>query len=223
MPRETAAMPTALWRDPNFTDMPWQAQLLYFQLSTQPDLNQAGYLPLLPRRWASMSKGGDADNILRDLDVLIEREWAWADHDLQEVLVRRHTPPAGHKQLQGALQATFAMTSVRLRQIAAALLLAPSESNGLSRGSSPIAKMRLAVYERDSYACQACGWMPDIPPQYDGRFALGAVSLDESAGMYRVRLLELDHVYPNFLGGEFKFENLQALCNSCNASKGARV
>lgn len=35
--------------------------------------------------------------------------------------------------------------------------------------------------------------------------------------------LELDHIYPFKLGGRFEIDNLQALCNSCNARKGATV
>ncbi len=59
------------------------------------------------------------------LDELVANEWAWVDDDHEEVLVRRHTAPAGHKKIQGALQATFEVSSPRLRQIAVAMLSAP--------------------------------------------------------------------------------------------------
>ncbi|MET0416030.1 MAG: HNH endonuclease [Actinoplanes sp.] len=216
-------MPTALWRDPSFAGMDWRAQRLYFLLSTQPDLNQAGYLPLLMKRWAGMSADGDVQGIRLALDELVSNEWAWVDEDFQEVLVRRHTAPAGHKQLQGALQATFDMSSRSLRQIAVAMLSSPDFLVGSPRTGSPLARMRILVYARDGFTCQGCGWAPRVPNGYDGRYALGEVKLDSDRGAYRVRLLELDHVFPESLGGLFEYDNLQTLCNSCNACKGARV
>lgn len=56
--------------------------------------------------------------------------------------------------------------------------------------------LRLAVYERDGWACLHCS------------------SLDT---------LSLDHIYPHSLGGEDTFENLQTLCRPCNSRKGAKV
>lgn len=223
MSREVVAMPTALWRDANFASMNWQAQRLYFLLSTQPDLNQAGYIPMLTRRWAGMSAGGDVASIQAALDELVANEWAWVDDDHEEVLVRRHTAPAGHKQIQGALQATFEVASPRLRQIAVAMLSAPDFMVGSPRTGSRLARMRVLVYARDAFTCQRCGWAPYVPEGYNGRYALGTVSLDPGKRAYQVRLLELDHVFPESLGGLFEYDNLQTLCNSCNASKGARV
>lgn len=224
MPKDVAAIPTSLWRNPSFAGMTWQAQRLYLLLSTQSKLNQAGYLPLLVKRWAGMSMDGDVESIRSALNELVASEWAWADEDYQEVLIRRHTPPAGHKKLQGALQATFEISSPRLRQVAVAMLATPESPIGASANGSPLAKMRVRVYSRDGFMCKACGWTPPhIPDGYDGRYALGAVTLDPGGRFYRVRLLELDHVFPESLGGLFDYENLQTLCNSCNASKGARV
>lgn len=57
-------------------------------------------------------------------------------------------------------------------------------------------EVRRLVYERDGHRCVTCG-------------------TDEG--------LTLDHIYPWSLGGEDTVENLQAMCRSCNSSKGARV
>lgn len=221
MAREVASMPTALWREPGFAALSWRAQRLYFLLSTQPNLSQAGHLPLAPRRWAGMSSDGQAEQVLEDLRELEEARWAWIDWDLEDVVVRRHTPPRGHKQLQGALQATFDISSPALRQMAVDGLLV--DQGVAPRGNTAFARTRLEVHTRDNFTCRSCDWRPAVPDGYDGRYALGLVFLDREARQYRVRLLELDHVYPEFLGGKFELSNLQTLCNSCNASKGARV
>lgn len=54
-------------------------------------------------------------------------------------------------------------------------------------------RLRLNVYERDSYQCIQCGTNKD---------------------------LSLDHRHPESLGGKALLENLQTLCRSCNAKKG---
>lgn len=58
------------------------------------------------------------------------------------------------------------------------------------------AALRTRVFERDRYRCVTC-----------------ATHLDLTA----------DHIVPESLGGPTEFENLQTLCRSCNARKGARV
>jgi len=56
--------------------------------------------------------------------------------------------------------------------------------------------LRTRVFERDGYRCQTCdGWQD----------------------------LCADHIIPESLGGETTYENLQTLCRSCNAKKGART
>lgn len=57
-------------------------------------------------------------------------------------------------------------------------------------------ELRAAVYERDGHACLIC----KTPEN-----------------------LTLDHIWPFSRGGEDTFENLQTLCRSCNARKGAKV
>jgi hypothetical protein len=72
----------------------------------------------------------------------------------------------------------------------------------LGRRADPLARpkiplvLRLAVYERDGYACRQCGTS---------------------------EALSLDHIHPFSLGGKDTFNNLQTLCCPCNSRKGARV
>ena len=64
-----------------------------------------------------------------------------------------------------------------------------------TRNAIPTA-VRLAVYERDNWACRECASTAD---------------------------LTLDHIWPWSLGGTDTEDNLQTLCRSCNSRKGARV
>lgn len=54
---------------------------------------------------------------------------------------------------------------------------------------------RAFIFERDGFRCAWCGGTED---------------------------LTVDHIYPRSLGGAHTEDNLQALCRSCNSSKGAR-
>lgn len=74
---------------------------------------------------------------------------------------------------------------------------------------------RLAVYLRSDFCCCTCGLRFDVPDGYDGKRAL---SFRWVGGF---QILELDHIVPYVLGGTTAQDNLQALCTSCNARKGA--
>lgn len=94
---------------------------------------------------------------------------------------------------------------------------------GRSIHPNTMRRVRLAVYTRDGFACLHCRWAPPIPEDYDGRYALGVTTYDPIRNHFGCRLLELDHIHPYSLGGKFEVSNLQTLCNSCNARKGAKV
>lgn len=224
MARSRVLIPTSIWRRPDFAAMNAEAQWLYLTLCTQPNLSQAGMLPLTPNRWASLSTTGSTAEITTSLGEMEAAGYAAVDQQTEEAAVRRLVPPAGHKQLQGALADTTRINSLRLRLFALDQLNAVGHDGhrDTASGRSGIPVMRLRVYTRDGFRCRRCSWEPVKPNTYDGRYALGEVTLD-ATGRYRLRVLELDHVYPKSLGGPFAFDNLQALCSTCNASKGASV
>ena len=61
-------------------------------------------------------------------------------------------------------------------------------------------KMRFAIYQRDHYRCQKCGFTSD-----------------------KTNELEIDHIFPIAKGGKSNFDNLQTLCHKCNALKADTV
>jgi hypothetical protein len=58
------------------------------------------------------------------------------------------------------------------------------------------AGLRVSVFERDAYRCVVCG---------------------------SHKSLCADHIYPESLGGQATFENLQTLCRVCNSKKGTTI
>lgn len=224
MTRSRVLIPTSIWRDPAFNGMTSDAQRTYLLLYTYPARDQAGCVPLTLSRWAGLAHDTTAADIRQSLDTLEDSGFAAVDYDTQEVAVRLLCAPAGHKALQGALADASRILSTRLRSFAIDHLVAAGYDAARGRGSNrPLWTMRATVYRRDGYRCLRCGWAPPSPEGYDGRYALGEITHDATTGQYRVRVLELDHIHPKSLGGPFTMDNLQSLCSSCNASKGARV
>jgi 5-methylcytosine-specific restriction endonuclease McrA len=81
--------------------------------------------------------------------------------------------------------------------------------------------LRVAVFARDHFTCQVCGWRPEdhqIPEHYDGRYAIGTYPNPKAD-----RTLHVDHVFPRALGGPPVLDNLQTLCEACNCSKADKV
>lgn len=64
-------------------------------------------------------------------------------------------------------------------------------------------KKRLAVFERDIYTCQYCGWKN------------GTNKGD--------RVLHIDHRIPVYFGGTNKINNLTTACYKCNTSKNNKI
>lgn len=88
MARTHGRIGTGIWQDPDFLALPSEPQRLYMFLLSQPDLTQAGLLPLRARRWAQKYLGGTADDVRAALGVLEDARFVVVDDDTEEVLVR---------------------------------------------------------------------------------------------------------------------------------------
>jgi 5-methylcytosine-specific restriction endonuclease McrA len=90
------------------------------------------------------------------------------------------------------------------------------------------AAIRAFVYRRDDYQCRGCGARANPPEDYDGRTTLltDRICASRSAKRYGWNSpvpLMLDHVVSRRNGGSNHPENLQALCEPCNAAKSVLV
>lgn len=90
-----------------------------------------------------------------------------------------------------------------------ALRLGPRHANAAH------AAIRAFVFARDGFACLHCGVGVPTPTQYDGRAGFWFWS----NGL--LRYLTIDHIVPRSRRGTNHPDNLQTLCDSCNARKGA--
>jgi len=105
-----------------------------------------------------------------------------------------------------------------------AALMSPRKRRTPRKKVSPakLKRTRLAVFERDGYACKHCGLHFPPPAGYDGSSTLvHSTDVRLKSGRTKFLYLALDHVHPYSLGGPFEAGNLQALCSACNGRKGA--
>lgn len=129
----------------------------------------------------------------------------------------------GNGTARGALERSdpgLAISEVP-REGGSCLMVAPNPTPKPWRGT-PYPNIRMAVYAKSDFKCTHCGWAPEIPDGYDGRYALYG-HVPRRNGTLALWSLDLDHIHPYSAGGRFELTNLQALCTSCNNKKGAHV
>lgn len=88
MAREYAKILTRIWADSDFKRLSAEAQRLYFQVISQPDISMAGVVTLAEKRWSLQVADCDEEHIVAALHELEGRRFLVVDRETQEVLVR---------------------------------------------------------------------------------------------------------------------------------------
>lgn len=88
MARSHGRIKVEIWGDGDFRALSRHAQRAYFMLLSQPQINNCGVLPFVPRKWAKLAADETPDELTR---ALAELHGAWfivIDEDTDELLVR---------------------------------------------------------------------------------------------------------------------------------------
>jgi hypothetical protein len=212
MARGHSRILTSIWRDAEFIALTQEEQRLYLFLVSQPQLTNAGLLPMTFARWANAARGAVEGDLRCGVDSLEARGFVVPDHAEDELYVCGYFRHAGvgnqPRVVAGAYDAITRSPSFLLRAVAS------SELSEVVAGAPPVQGprgLRAEVLRRDGWQCVGCGWSPGdpVPTAPTGR------------PLYRG--LEIDHVHPRSKGGPDSLDNFQVLCTTCNTRKGARV
>lgn len=90
MAREFGKVFTNIWADNDFRALTSNAQRMYFQLISQPDLSMAGVVTLAAKRWSLQVDDQDVSDIECALDELGTARFVLTDESTQEALIRSH-------------------------------------------------------------------------------------------------------------------------------------
>lgn len=88
MAREYAKLLTRIWADNDFKQLTANAQRLYFQIISQPDISMAGVVTLAEKRWSLQVADQDEPQIGGAVRELEARRFVVVDRGSQEVLIR---------------------------------------------------------------------------------------------------------------------------------------
>lgn len=127
MARDYGKLFTRAWGDPDFRALTSEAQGLYQQLISQPDMSMAGVITSAPPRWAGQSSNGSVAKVEAALRELEQRSFIVRDDATMETLVRsyiRHDLMwRSPKSMIGIDSSVRAVLSSRLKAVIASELL----------------------------------------------------------------------------------------------------
>ena len=114
MAREYAKLLTRIWADGDFKRLSGNAQRLYFQIISQPDLSSVGVVTLAEKRWSMQVGDQDEATVNAALSELVDGRFVVVDQSTQEVLVRSFIrsdgawkSPTAMKGIDGAARAVL--------------------------------------------------------------------------------------------------------------------
>lgn len=123
MARSHGRIKVEIWGDSDFRALSRHAQRAYFMLLSQPQINNCGVLPYIPKKWAKLA----ADETLAELTrTLAELHGSWfivIDEDTDELLVRtfiHHDKISEQPNLEKAAKREYlTIESGRIRKVLA--------------------------------------------------------------------------------------------------------
>lgn len=86
--RNYAQIHTRMWSDADFVSLSAGAQRLYIVLLSQPNLNNAGIVPLQIRRWSNLAANSTIEGVKLWLKELQDAQYVVIDEDTEELLIR---------------------------------------------------------------------------------------------------------------------------------------
>ena len=160
MARDYGKLFTRAWGDPDFRALTSEAQGLYQQLISQPDMSMAGVITTAPPRWAGQSSNGTAKKVQTGLRELEQRRFIISDPDTQETLVRSYVRNdlmwRSPKSMIGIDSSVRSVLSVKLKtEIAAELTrcdtdtLSSKTSEATGRSTREVVEELIAGLVRD--------------------------------------------------------------------------
>lgn len=119
--RSYASVYLTIWSDPDFRELPWDAQWLYFVMLTHPTLSACGVMDWRESRLASMADGVTVRSLREAAWQLGQRRLIAVDPDTEEGLVRsfvRHDGPLKSPNLTKALVREYGgIASLKLMEL----------------------------------------------------------------------------------------------------------
>lgn len=90
MARDHGRIKTSIWRDPDWRDLPVDAQWLYKTIISQEALSRCGVLDWRPGRIAALASGNTARKVEASAKTLERARFVVIDRQTEELLVRTH-------------------------------------------------------------------------------------------------------------------------------------
>lgn len=88
MARTHARIQSEIWNDRDWRALSRDAQWAYMLLLSQPQMNNCGVLPLVPRRWSGLAAETTSEDIFAVIDELEQARFVASDRDTEELLIR---------------------------------------------------------------------------------------------------------------------------------------
>lgn len=88
MPRTHGRIYTSIWADDDFRQLDKDDQRAYLMLLSQPQINNCGVVPYVPKKWIRLAANEDEHAMLDAFANLVDRRFIVVDEETDELLIR---------------------------------------------------------------------------------------------------------------------------------------